>query len=150
MAEDIPGIWESLFPSGCLGFSHLEGREMVNENSKTELKRLCTMNPLEMAERLHKAEQDVKVAKGQYEGALVIIKKLEADVADLDSIMDDHNRVVNELHNSTKTLQAKIDALMLEYCPDEMTPEQLANWGANQRPVSPEVQTEIDKTTKGE
>ena len=67
---------------------------MVNENSKTELKRLCTMNPLEMAERLHKAEQDVKVAKGQYEGALVIIKQLER----------------------------KIDDLMLEYCPDEITP----------------------------
>ena len=29
-------------------------------------------------------------------------------------------------------LQARIDALMLEYCPDEMTPEQLANWAAHQ------------------
>ncbi len=29
-------------------------------------------------------------------------------------------------------LQAKIDALMLEYCPDEMTPEQLANWERHQ------------------
>lgn len=30
--------------------------------------------------------------------------------------------------------QAKIDALMLEYCPDEMTPEQLEEWGRNQVP----------------
>jgi len=29
--------------------------------------------------------------------------------------------------------QAKIDALMLEYCPDEMTPEQLAEWGRHQK-----------------
>ena len=31
-----------------------------------------------------------------------------------------------------KEAQAKIDALMLEYCPDEMTPEQLKTWGENQ------------------
>ncbi len=30
-------------------------------------------------------------------------------------------------------LQARIDALMLEYCPDEMTPEQVENWGKHQR-----------------
>lgn len=35
-------------------------------------------------------------------------------------------------------LQAKIDRLMLEYCPDEMTPEQLAEWAANQKPASQE------------
>lgn len=31
--------------------------------------------------------------------------------------------------------QAKIDRLMLEYCPDEMTCEQMATWAAHQRPV---------------
>ena len=29
-------------------------------------------------------------------------------------------------------MQAKIDALMLEYCPDEMTPEQIDNWKLHQ------------------
>ena len=29
-------------------------------------------------------------------------------------------------------LQAKIDSLMLEYCPQEMTEEQVANWGKHQ------------------
>lgn len=29
-------------------------------------------------------------------------------------------------------LQAKIDSLMLEFCPDEMTPEQKARWERNQ------------------
>lgn len=36
-------------------------------------------------------------------------------------------------------LEAKIDALMLEYCPDEMTKEQLGNWAAHQRPVQGEA-----------
>jgi len=31
--------------------------------------------------------------------------------------------------------QAKIDALMLEHCPEEMTPEQVTNWEKNQKPV---------------
>ncbi len=32
-------------------------------------------------------------------------------------------------------LQAKIDALMLEYCPEEMTKEQLDNWASHQKAV---------------
>jgi hypothetical protein len=42
--------------------------------------------------------------------------------------------------------QAKIDALMLEWCPDEMTPEQLEEWGnrqqvaAQQEPSTSETQ----------
>ena len=31
--------------------------------------------------------------------------------------------------------QAKVDALMLEYCPNEMTKEQLDEWAKHQRPV---------------
>ena len=33
---------------------------------------------------------------------------------------------------SHASLQAKIDALMLEYCPDEMTKEQMDNWASHQ------------------
>ena len=32
-------------------------------------------------------------------------------------------------------LQSRIDELMLEYCPNEMTKDQLDNWAAHQRPV---------------
>ena len=41
----------------------------------------------------------------------------------------------NELDAKHRAAQAKIDALMLEYCPEEMTPEQTQNWAAHQRPV---------------
>lgn len=30
--------------------------------------------------------------------------------------------------------QAKIDCLMLEFCPEDMTPEQMREWGRHQRP----------------
>lgn len=33
-----------------------------------------------------------------------------------------------------ESLQAKIDELMLEYCPDDMTPVQLKNWADHQTP----------------
>ena len=38
------------------------------------------------------------------------------------------------LRRRVEEQQAKIDALMLEYCPDEMTPAQLEEWGRHQRP----------------
>ena len=42
--------------------------------------------------------------------------------------------------------EAKIDALMLEYCPDEMTDEQLKRWGECQVPVpEEELQAALDK-----
>lgn len=33
-------------------------------------------------------------------------------------------------------MQARIDALMLEYCPDEMSEEQKRNWAAHQVPAA--------------
>ena len=39
---------------------------------------------------------------------------------------------VEALVKKNAALQAKIDELMLEYCPDEMTPEQIAEWERNQ------------------
>ena len=42
-------------------------------------------------------------------------------------------------------LQAKIDMLMLEWCPEEMSEEQKANWERHQVRVSPEEQAEIEK-----
>ena len=40
-------------------------------------------------------------------------------------------------------MQARIDALMLEYCPDEMSDEQKQNWAANQVPA----QQGVDRDT---
>ena len=50
------------------------------------------------------------------------------------------------LIQQTEALQARIDELMLEHCPDEMTAEQKANWAEHQKPVDAELQAEIDES----
>ena len=42
---------------------------------------------------------------------------------------------IEYLRQQLASARAKIDALMLEYCPNEMTKEQLDEWARNQRPV---------------
>jgi len=37
-----------------------------------------------------------------------------------------------QLVKENASLQAKIDELMLEYCPEDMTESQLKTWGENQ------------------
>lgn len=41
-------------------------------------------------------------------------------------------------------LQAKIDRLMLEYCPEEMTPEQIAEWKKHQMAATPEAEAALE------
>lgn len=43
-------------------------------------------------------------------------------------------REITRLRSQVAAKQARIDALMLEYCQREMTPEQVATWGESQRP----------------
>lgn len=42
---------------------------------------------------------------------------------------------IKDLRIELDKAYAKIDALMLEYCPEEMTQEQKDNWAYNQRKV---------------
>jgi hypothetical protein len=53
--------------------------------------------------------------------------------------------LISELEVQLKARQVQIDNLMLEYCPEEMTIDQMANWRKYQVPVSPKQQAEIDK-----
>lgn len=53
----------------------------------------------------------------------------------LERELDRAGAEVLRLHTENQARQAKIDALMLEYCPDEMTPEQLEEWGRHQSAV---------------
>ena len=43
--------------------------------------------------------------------------------------------MAEELARKNNALQAQIDALILEYCPDEMTTEQITNWEKHQKTV---------------
>lgn len=49
-----------------------------------------------------------------------------------------------ELEREIAAKQAEIDRLMLEYCPDEMTPEQIENWKRHQRRTTPEEETAVE------
>jgi hypothetical protein len=51
---------------------------------------------------------------------------------------------IRELERMNAAKQARIDELMLEYCLDEMTPEQVAEWKRHQIPVAPEEARAID------
>lgn len=44
-----------------------------------------------------------------------------------------------KLRSEIASMQAKIDALMLEYCPDEMTKEQMDNWEKHQKVIEYKV-----------
>lgn len=57
----------------------------------------------------------------------------ERELSDNGSYMmyEDHKRIVD-------AMQAKIDFLMLEWCPNEMTAEQFEAWAAAQRSVRKE------------
>lgn len=43
--------------------------------------------------------------------------------------------IIKDFRKENEYLQSKIDELMLEYCPDEMTEEQLNNWKKHQKIV---------------
>ncbi len=58
-------------------------------------------------------------------------------------------RQANEVqYQQLAAKQARIDELMLEYCPNEMTDEQLAEYARRQVPISSEEQVAIDKELK--
>lgn len=57
---------------------------------------------------------------------------------------------VQRLQHELASKQAQIDALMLEHCPDEMTAEQLEEWGAHQSPAAGEVPEELLNQWTGE
>ena len=42
---------------------------------------------------------------------------------------------VEAVERDAASKQARIDALMLEYCPDEMTPDQREEWARHQKPA---------------
>ena len=61
-----------------------------------------------------------------------------------DTVWDALLEQVRQRDDRLGAAQAKIDALMMEYCVDEMTIEQWGNWAKHQVPISIEEQKELD------
>ena len=48
------------------------------------------------------------------------------------ALLIESQKRIEELERQNAELQSQIDELMLEYCPEEMTKEQLDEWGKHQ------------------
>ena len=75
---------------------------------------------------------------------------IRSHVEPLRQQLDAANTLINKYREETTSLrqqvaakQAEVDALMLEYCPSEMSQEQLNNWAAHQRPAERDEQAEV-------
>lgn len=83
-------------------------------------------------ERRYNTHASLEAALLQAQNAAVDLAKQLATSEDVAEELRTKNFMLfGQIYN----LQAKLDALMLEYCPDEMTPEQIAEWGRNQKAV---------------
>ena len=64
----------------------------------------------------------------------VEVERLTADLASAHEQLADQTARWAAVVNERDALRARIDALMLEYCPDEMTADQTAEWARHQVP----------------
>ena len=57
------------------------------------------------------------------------------DTGDCDRYYENHetHQIIADIKALIGEKQAEIDRLMLEFCPDEMTPQQVREWEQNQR-----------------
>ena len=61
----------------------------------------------------------------------------------MDRIKENIRPLVTEMFRESEYRQSQIDSLMLEFCPQDMTPEQLINWAEHQQ-----ARTETEEETK--
>lgn len=110
-ADDLP--WSITEPS------QKKTREIVSAKGVTIAK--LTALDIPTAERIVKAVNGMAGAS----------EELRRMGSNFHALIDKHLT----LQQTCASQQAKIDALMLEYCPDEMTPAQIAQWAAHQKPA---------------
>ncbi len=106
------------------------------------------------------ADSTVKFYQGlvdTYEGMQKLsaehINKLRAEIKALKQQLDPSTITelqdrVTALEGQVAARQATIDALMLEHCPDEMTPLQMKSWARSQRSVGAEETAKVEAALK--
>ena len=78
-----------------------------------------------LSDLLRKEGEELATAVAHANGLTDLVRRLEAKLA--------------EARKDAESKQAKIDSLMLEFCPKEMTDDQLENWMLHQSPVAEDV-----------
>lgn len=115
-------------------------------NDATALNELIAERTKELTAELEETRLQMITDFGQYQEAHEKVKELTAEVERLRHTCGIEHDTANahimdaaslrwknaELTAQIEAAQAKIDSLMLEYCPDEMTPEQKKVWADNQ------------------
>jgi hypothetical protein len=73
-------------------------------------------------------------------------RTLENELAACSAAFDRQQEMLDRNAEQIASKQAQIDRLMMEYCPEEMSPEQKAEWKKHQRPLmTPEQKAEWEK-----
>lgn len=65
------------------------------------------------------------------------VERVEAEIVQYRRKNERLRDELNDAKRTIKSMQAKIDSLMLEYCPEEMAPAQIEEWGRHQEPDTP-------------
>lgn len=106
-----------------------------------ELRQDCRENA-EKSWRKHKAPM-----AAYWKAASVYVGHIARALRMKDGCRHDHDDEVSRLRREVASKQAQIDSLMLEYCPDEMTDEQMGNWERHQIPSSMEREIALSVAT---
>ncbi len=106
---------------------------------------------IDCRDKLAEKEREVKDARQGARAVIAAMRRRWAALHDLPQVVDDEMRAAEAfvlawrdrakkaeadaaaLRVDLAERQAKIDRIMLEYCPDEMTQEQIAEWERHQR-----------------
>ena len=79
-------------------------------------------------------KRNAKWAADELDRQRAEVERLTADLASAHEQLADQTARWAAVVNERDALRARIDALMLEYCPDEMTADQTAEWARHQVP----------------
>ena len=60
------------------------------------------------------------------------------------AMLDSLSTRLAQAERERDSAQARVDALMLEFCPDEMTEEQTVNWARHQQRVPPDQEASLN------
>lgn len=92
---------------------------------------------MDIVERISRHIKQLAPHQFEREQALLLMAAKD-EIEKLNKIIE-----LSDKHHASEidALQAQVDRVMLEYCPDEMTAEQIANWGRHQKPVLSHVAT---------
>lgn len=82
--------------------------------------------------KVKKIEKENEAFKQANETLLKTSLNQEKENHDLNKLIGAWRRIADRASNEVEAQQAKIDSLMLEYCPNEMTKEQIKNWEKHQ------------------